>query len=871
VAIFFALIFSWFDWWVIKTKNYTVIYKPRYEYEAIQTLNNLEYYRLYVDRLTGNNPRNLPVVIEDTGILSNGFANPFFYNIHIFTYPPNSDYYLEGIQDWYRLAGLHEYTHIAHMTKTAGIPKILTRIFGAPFQANMYLPGWIIEGITVYTESQFSPYEGRLNDGFFDNYLETRISKNKFPDIIEATNEPLSFPYGKIYLYGGEFLDFLSNKYGKEKTTRFFTVYGSYPWAFISPLFPVFGIDQASKTVYGKTFPRLFSEWWRYETNKPINYKLPGERLTKNGWYISSVVYHKNKLYYVREIPIKLNGFRYKVFTYIMEFNLADKKERIFTTLNSSLTTKMKLHGDNLYFCNTEIRRAENIYYNRFGITSILKRMNLSSKKTEVLFKDDIRTFCVLNDSIILYVKVKDKNHGSEIWLYSPEMRKKLWEGDFLINEIETNGKWIVVSAGKRFENTDLYIMNFETKDSIPVLKTPWTEGNLFFIKEDLLGFIANYEGKHRIYSIDLNQPESIFCYTKTGFINSFVVIDSMIFFSGLNSEGFDIYRMVARPKIYRLKEWKANLAPNFDSLNFVIKRGNYLDITKTILPSARVPLFLPMDSTFKKWLYSAIFAGSDATNENSYTMVIGYDQLNNIPYFQMGFQSLFFNPLNMGLFYYYNDLLYLSFNYPLFYSLDKKVKKILSGLDFKSFDGYKRKEIKLETSITGGSPYTTFFLDFSVPFERRTFRSSIDRTGFFGSLGLNQMLLNGELLIKLTGFSDTQNSDTPLISIRGYEDIHSQSGFIFKTEYSHRLLNIRKGLWNPNIYFEDLFGTLFIDYAIDREQEKYYSTGFELGVETKVCFGSIKIFPRTGIAINKNKKIKMFITINASSLFFNH
>ncbi len=864
--IILTLIFSWFDWQVIKTKNYTVIYKPGYEYGAIQTLNNLEYYRPYIDRITGNNSGNLPVVIEDTGILSNGFANPFFYNIHIFTYPPKPDYYLEGIEDWYRLVGLHEYTHIAHMTKTAGISKILTRIFGAPYQSNMYSPGWIIEGITVYTESQISPYEGRLNDGFFDNYLETRIREKKYPDIIEATNEPLSFPYGKFYLFGGEFLDYLSYKYGEEKITRFFTVYGSYPWALISAFFPVFGIDLASKKVYGKTLPRLFSEWQRYEMGRPIDYQSPGERLTKNGWYISSVVYHKNKLYYSREIPIKLDGYRYKSFTYIMEFNLADKKEKIFTTLNSPLTTKMRLYGDNLYLCNAEIRRAENVYYNRFGITSVLKRMNLTSKKTEVLFKDDIRAFCVLNDSIILYVKVKDKSPGSEIWLYIPEMRKRLWEGDFLINDIETNGKWIALSAGKGFENTDLYLLDLETNEFILLLKTPWTEGNLFFIKEDLLGYIANYDGEQRIYSIDLNQPENIFRYTKTGFVNSFCVNDSVIFCTSLNSEGFDIYTMVAGPENYRLKEWKASLEPNFDSLNFVIKRGNYLDITKTILPSARIPLFLPMDSTFKKWLYSAIFAGADATNEHFYIMIIGYDQLENIPYFQMDFQSLFFNPLNFGFFYYYNDLVYLSFNYPIFYSRDKKIKNISSGLHFTSFDGYKRKEIKLEASITGGNPYTTFSSDFSVPFERKVFKSSIDRTGFSCSAGLYHMVFNGEFRIKLTGFSDTQNPDTSLISIRGYEDIHSQSGIIFKTEYSHRLLNIRRGLWNPNIYFEDLFGRLFIDYAIDREQNRYYSTGFELGIETKVGFGFIKIFPQAGIAINKNKKIKMFITINASS-----
>ncbi|UCG93416.1 MAG: hypothetical protein JSV97_06885, partial [candidate division WOR-3 bacterium] len=74
--IFVFFLFNWFDWKTLKTENFTVIYKSEYYWEAMQTLENLEYYRQEFVDLTGNDTRNIPVVIEDVGTMSNGLANP---------------------------------------------------------------------------------------------------------------------------------------------------------------------------------------------------------------------------------------------------------------------------------------------------------------------------------------------------------------------------------------------------------------------------------------------------------------------------------------------------------------------------------------------------------------------------------------------------------------------------------------------------------------------------------------------------------------------------------------------------------------------------------------------------------------------------
>jgi len=44
MALISILLINWFNWETLKSEHYTVIYKPAYIQEAIQTLENLEYY-----------------------------------------------------------------------------------------------------------------------------------------------------------------------------------------------------------------------------------------------------------------------------------------------------------------------------------------------------------------------------------------------------------------------------------------------------------------------------------------------------------------------------------------------------------------------------------------------------------------------------------------------------------------------------------------------------------------------------------------------------------------------------------------------------------------------------------------------------------
>ncbi len=859
-TIFF---FTWFDWQVISSDHFTIIHKPGYEYEAMQALYNLECHRQKVVTITGNNTRRVPIVIEDLGTLSNGYANPVFYNIHFFIYPPDAGSYLEACEDWYRTLSVHEYTHIAHMTKTTRTSTLLTGLFGAVFQPNMYSPGWIIEGIAVYSESRISPYDGRLNDGFFDSYLQTMISSNDIPDIIEATNEPLSFPSGKSYLYGGEFCEFLSEQYGEEKFARFFEIYGSYPWAPVSAIMPALGIDMAAKRVYGRPFSALFAEWNKYSAAKFPREPTSGTQITKHGWYISSMVQNKDKIYYCRKIAVKQNCFSSRYIVRIMELDLNTKQERTFATLNSDITTKIRVFDNYLFLTTAEFRKAKNVYNNGFGITSILQRIDIKSKKVVKLVKDDIRTFCVLDSSTILYVKDRKHTFGSEIWVLAEGENRKIWEGVLLINDIETNGKWIVVSASRKYENPDLFCFDIDADSFVCILNTPWVESNLYFFNENNLGFIANYYGDHCVYSIDLLTRETIFRYTETGFANAFTSNGETLYVSLLNPHGFDIYQQLLEPESYKLPLWQPDSGQHNYQQQLNVQKGTYWDIARTALPSVRVPIIIPADSTYRKWLYGAVLAGADATESNIYMTYLGYDRMNERLLFSSRLQSLACSPLRLEMYYTYNDFLNVKTEYPLFCSMEPGIAVIFLNLNYKTYDNYSRKECAPGFTLLYRQPKFSAHLHLNVPFERISLYSRYNRNAVSGSLRLQYLLIMGAFNMVISAFHDTQNPDMTAVSIRGYETIFAHRAEVLSIEYTHLLFKLRKGLWNPNVFLEDIFCRLFFDFAQKDAQVRFYSTGVEFALETKTGFGFIKTAPHCGLAITREKKTKPFMGIS--------
>ncbi|MEK7767164.1 MAG: hypothetical protein AAB368_13090, partial [bacterium] len=294
---------GWSDWRTLKTESFTVFHRPGQEEQARALLRTLEFHRPGVERLTGNRMRSIPFVIQDAGAISNGETDPVNRTIHVYAYPPSAaaEPELAYTENWWSDVGVHEYTHMLHLSKAGGLPAVIQALVGNVTPNAAAAPAWMAEGIAVYQESAIRPHQGRLNDGFYDAYLGAVVrERGAPPGILTATYAPLEYPRGGWYLYGGEFVGWLGRTRGPAQLTAYYGRLGSMLGGYLSPLFPWIGIDRAARKAFGRSMSALWDEWRASETIRFKDFAPEGERVTRHGWTVRDLAIANGKLYYVR-------------------------------------------------------------------------------------------------------------------------------------------------------------------------------------------------------------------------------------------------------------------------------------------------------------------------------------------------------------------------------------------------------------------------------------------------------------------------------------------------------------------------------------------------------------------------------------------
>ncbi|MBI4649769.1 hypothetical protein HY745_00390 [Candidatus Desantisbacteria bacterium] len=859
-------------WRTLKTEHLTVFYKPGYEIKAREALKTLEYYRLDIEKLTGNKNQKFSVVIEDEGTISDGLANPLTYSMSFSTYPPLAGE-LGFTENWFSDVGIHEYTHLNNLTKAGGTPGVLTNLFGNLLFPNILLPDWAIEGFAVYSESQFSRYQGRLNDGFYDAYIGACVNGKRFPSILKATYSPLEFPYyNGSYIFGSEFFQYLSKIYGQEKLTKFFDIYSSSLLSYLSPVLPYAGIDRASEKIYGKSFPLLWREWNEYENKRFENFSMEGEKLTDYGWFIDGTRLYNNNLYFKRRYPVKTGAFDNFWFNEITKKDLSNNKEETIVSTSSSFTGQIKIYNDKLYYTVFEIKSGyANTSFSGLGYYSIIHEKDLLTGKDSILLSDEIRTFDILPDGDILYFKDKKQEFGTQISIYKIKTgeKKLVFETDFIIDDIALDEKRIVVSARKDWENFSLYILDLKEMNLTPLIHTPFFETHLT-LSENKLFFTANYEKTYSIYCYDF-ESNKIFRLTKNGF-SDFSAFDKkgQLYFIGINSNGFDIYKKKAEFDEFKIPDFPVSKKPSFILKESDFTKGGYGDNLKTLFPPGilRLPI---ISSDSERTIAGFIFAGGDALGHfPGYYGTIYYDSKEKDPQFSINFPVRLFVP-----FYSYINLenieensLKFDLTYPFINRLSPGISNLSAGLTDNFTENFEKLEMIPHVSLNLRYPGTFAGLSLKLPVEKKNMGSDINRTGIYADAELSQYLpLRNKLLFRIKGIDDRDNPDTIFPKIRGYtEIIEAKKGGVFSFEYTRPLFHIRKGIWNPNIFFEDLNLVFFIDSAIpykDNNDTVQFSNGLEFLVETKTfLFASLNSGIR--LSINKEKETRVELLIQS-------
>ncbi len=177
-------------WMQINTPNFQVLYPSGLESEAFRMANTIEYVIGKVSESLNKQPKKITIILQNQGVLSNGFVQLAPRRSEFFTTAPQSF----DVQDWLNSLAVHELRHVVQLDKLSGklkapfFEEIALAIFGVT------LPPWFFEGDAVGIETVLTKAgRGRLPDWeliFRSNTLSSKFysySKNYFGSFRDLT------------------------------------------------------------------------------------------------------------------------------------------------------------------------------------------------------------------------------------------------------------------------------------------------------------------------------------------------------------------------------------------------------------------------------------------------------------------------------------------------------------------------------------------------------------------------------------------------------------------------------------------------------------------------------------------------------------
>ena len=143
-------------WDVLRSPRFELIYPRELAAEAQRVARHLEGISPAVARSLGVSPRSLPLVLQNRGVVSNGFVALAPRRSEWLATAPQGAGNL-GPNDWFDLLGTHEYRHVVQFEKMdRGFVGFLGGLFGEPgqlFGSDIALPPWFWEGDAVGIET----------------------------------------------------------------------------------------------------------------------------------------------------------------------------------------------------------------------------------------------------------------------------------------------------------------------------------------------------------------------------------------------------------------------------------------------------------------------------------------------------------------------------------------------------------------------------------------------------------------------------------------------------------------------------------------------------------------------------------------------
>ncbi len=837
------------QWRVLESPNYEVFFPPDKRQSAREALYHLEENRETVNEITGSDmregKRQVVVALEDFGLAPGGFADSVADRMAIFTGHPSTASELSHYRSHYRQVSVHELTHMRQDTNVWGPSRALTTIFGNHFSPNFHSPRWVSEGLATYAESRTDPQEGRLNEGFFDAVVAGRAEAGAFPSIPEITYDHNFYPRGQFYLFGGAFVRYLAERYGRESTGEFISEYSKYFWVPLYNLLlpranivPAGGIDRAAEKTFGEPFVHLYRDWRRYEEQRHADWSIDGERVvdTDRG-RISNLSAAGGKLYYFRTEVQSVAPYQYRGITHLVRYDPATRDETILLSMRESEAGRIQVVDDAIYFASRDFAYGfQNYTGSGWGTSTTLKRYNRGSGEVDELFEDQIRDFAVRDDGTIVYATDTAERVGTAIWAYRDGERDRLGTIDELVSELHRYRDRVLAVSKKSGGTWDITAIDLESLEVEPVVATDHAEKRVT-VSGSSLYYSARYDEHVSVYRRNLVTGE-VQRMTKGGYAAEGVAAGGRFYFASGVVDGMGVYEKVAVGESYSIPEQeRVEQAYDLDALDVPVREKGALgeNLAELVPPDRRL---LPV-----------LASGTDALGTNRFLLDITADDV------LAAWSTRLLRPLTLSLQYRRDfddgdEETLLSVGYPVYRSPQ-------SGLSEITLD--------VETDLDEIVPGARIAYDFSR--HRIALRQQVkldderDEDAYNSVLTYNYWLADGRLSVlgqAAEGFDLRKPNRT--FEIEGVDDEAPTERA--SVDGTHKVAEVRGGTWNPNLFAGDLYTGVFADWA-DKAGRERRSGGLQLSLEGGVA--NYRVVPTVGAAFAADGEEKGFASLSVS------
>lgn len=573
------------------------------------------------------------VLLTDITDVSNASAATLPYNyILLYVNAPDADSALSNFEDWIRDLFIHEYTHILHIDKTDGIAKPFRWVLGKIVSPNGLTPGWVREGIAVWEES--SKGQGRNHSSFSEMMLRTDILNGQFLKMDELAGVQEDWPtFNAAYIYGGQFWQFLSDRYGPEKVQEFITRYGSSIW--------LFSLNNKARKVYDdKNFFKLRKEWQASLENKYQNLKkqLEAEGLSSLEDFIHA---EKENI----SLPTLSPDGTFLVYLRTHKKGPVEIRRRNIDGSNDSLLIKNK-NATSISFSPD----ASKIYISSMGAYKKntfydISEIDLATKQSKKLTSGKRANHPTVSPDGKNIVFVRNNAASTQLYIYSFEDKKirPLSQApnytQFSHPEYSPDGKSIVVSM-KYQGQRDLILFDIKSKKYRYLTQDQASETRPQFSKNGrYIYYSSDKTGISNIYRLDLktNQSKKL-TNVLTGLFRPQVHGNTLIA-KHYYGKGYDIKKINLNEnengtqlssckgkKCMNPSQWNSFTAseenPSIEDLKSDLDVKDYNPFKKLFVPRYIMPGFVFNDSSL---LFSAAIQSNDPLFRHRWNAAITY------------------------------------------------------------------------------------------------------------------------------------------------------------------------------------------------------------------------------------------------------